>query len=130
MRGWLIAAIVLAALAIGGYQAFELYYPYYASDQLRQAARSTIAVEVLRQRINGVALPQGLRIWPETEGHVRNALLSKAEKFGVPLIEKDIAIWHEGRKVYCRVAWEQEVKLFSFSLGNILFDWTEEVPLN
>ena len=127
MKVWLIALIAFLA-GLLGYEGLKFLHMFWNREALRETARSTLADEVSRNSLRGARLPRSPRIWPETETRLKEVLIKRGMELQIPVGEKDIALWYDESKVYCRVAWTWEIRIFAFSLGPVLSDWTVEVP--
>jgi len=125
MKRWLIA-IVGVALILLGYEASKLWY---ISLTIRGTARSSLQRVVTEKDLQRIRLPDPPHVWPDTEVFIKDILVKKAIELGIPVGEQDIAVWHDNMRLYCRIAWYQELTVLAFSLGSILLDFTEEVPI-
>ena len=126
MTRWLIAILIGIPLVLFAYEASRVVY---ISLTVRETARSTLARLVAERKIQHTQLPDSTRIWPRAEKSIKDVLIKKGNELNIPLDEQDIAIWHDNKNVYCRIAWYQELRVLSFSLGSVLLDFTEEVPI-
>ncbi len=124
MTRWLIAILIGIALLLG----YEASRVLYISITVRETARSTLGRVIFDKRLQQLRLPDPPHVWPDTIAFVKGALVKKAIELEIPLGEEDIAIWHDNRNVYCRIAWYQDLTFLAFTLGSVLLDFTEEVP--
>lgn len=124
MTRWLIAIFIGIALLLG----FEASRVLYISITVRETARSTLGRVIFDKRLQQHRLPDPPHVWPDTIAFVKGALVKKAIELEIPLGDEDIAIWHDNRHIYCRIAWYQELTVLTFSLGSVLLDFTEKVP--
>ena len=124
MTRWLIAIFIGIALLLG----YEASRVLYISITVRETARSTLGRAIFDKRLQQLRLPDPPHVWPDTIAFVKGALVKKAIELEIPLGEEDIAIWHDNRNVYCRIAWYQDLTFLAFTLGSVLLDFTEEVP--
>jgi len=125
MTRWLIAILIGISLVLLGYEASRVLY---ISMTVRATARSTLDRGIFDKRLHQLRLPDPPHVWPDTIAFVKGALVKKAIELEIPLGEEDIAIWHDNRNVYCRIAWYQDLTFLAFTLGSVLLDITEEVP--
>jgi len=125
MTRWLIAILIGIALVLLGYEASRVLY---ISMTVKATARSTLDRGIFDKRLQQLRLPDPPHVWPDTIAFVKGALVKKAIELEIPLGEEDIAIWHDNRNVYCRIAWYQDLTFLAFTLGSVLLDFTEEVP--
>jgi len=125
MKRWLIA-IVGVALILLGYEASKLLY---ISLTIRGTARANLQRVVTEKDLRRIPLPDPPHVWPDTEVFIKGILVKKAIELGIPVGEEDIAVWHDNMRLYCRIAWYQKLSVLAFSLGPILLDFTEEVPI-
>jgi len=124
MKRWLIAIGI--ALILLGYEASKLLY---VSLTIRGTASSSLH-RVITEKINQrIRLPDPPHVWPDTEDFIKDVLVKKAIELEIPIGEEDIAVWHDNRMLFCRIAWNQNLSVLTFSLGSILLDFTEEVPI-
>ena len=126
MKRRLIAIMIGIALVLLGYEASKLLY---ISLTIRGTARSNLDRVVTEKNFQQIRLPDPPHVWPDTEVFIKGILVKKAIELEIPVGEQDIAIWHDNMKLYCRIAWYQELTVLAFSLGSILLDFTEEVPI-
>ena len=124
MRRWLIAIFIGIALLLG----YEASRVLYISMTFRETARSTLGRVIFDKRLQQLRLPDPPHVWPGTMAFVKGTLVKKANELEIPLGEEDIAIWHDNRHIYCRIAWYQDLTFLTFKLGSVLLDFTEEVP--
>ncbi len=125
MTRWLIAILIGISLVLLGYEASRVLY---ISMTVRATARSTLDRMIVDKRLHQQRLPDPPHVWPDTIAFVKGTLVKKAIELEIPLGEEDIAIWHDNRNVYCRIAWYQDLTFLAFTLGSVLLDFTEEVP--
>ncbi len=125
MTRWLIAILIGISLVLLGYEASRVLY---ISMTVKATARSTLDRGIFDKRLQQLRLPDPPHVWPDTIAFVKGALVKKAIELEIPLGEEDIAIWHDNRNVYCRIAWYQDLTFLAFTLGSVLLDFTEEVP--
>ena len=125
MRRWLIAIIIGIALILG----YEASRVLYISMTVRETARSTLDRGIFDKRRLQLRLPDPPHVWPDTIALVKGALIQKAIELEIALGDEDIAIWHDNRHIYCRIAWYQDLTFLAFKLGSVLLDFTEEVPI-
>jgi hypothetical protein len=125
MRRWLIAILIGIALLLG----YEASRVWYISITVREIARSTLDRGIVDKRLRQLRLPDPPHVWPDTIAFVKGALIKKAIELEIALGEEDIAIWHDNRHIYCRLAWYQDLTFLAFKLGSVLLDFTEEVPI-
>ena len=126
MKRWLIAIILGIPLVLLGYEASKVLY---TSLTIRGIARSNLHRVVTEKNVQRIRLPDPPHVWPDTEVFIKDILVKKAIELGIPVGEQDIAVWHDNMRLYCRIAWYQELTVLAFSLGSILLDFTEEVPI-
>ena len=124
MTRWLIAILIGIALLLG----YEAARVWYISITVRETARSILGRAIFDKRLQQLQLPDPPHVWPDTIAFIKGALVKKAIELEIPLGDEDIAIWHDNRHIYCRIAWHQELTVLAFSLGSVLLDITEEVP--
>ncbi len=127
MKRWLIAIILGIPLVLLGYEASKVLY---ISLTIRGTARSNLHRVVTEKDAQRIRLPDPPHVWPDTEVFIKGILVKKAIELEIPVGEQDIAIWHDNVKLYCRIAWYQDLSVLTFSIGSILLDFTEEVPIN
>jgi len=125
MTRWLIAILIGITLVLIGYEATRVLY---ISMTVKETARSTLDRVIFDKRLQQRRLPDPPHVWPGTIALVKGALIKKAIELEIPLGEEDIAIWHDNRNIYCRIAWYQDLTFLTFKLGPVLLDFTEEVP--
>ncbi len=125
MRRWLIAIFIGIALLLG----YEASRVLYISMTVKETARSTLDRGIVDKRLLLLQLPDPPHVWPDTIAFVKGELIKKAIELEIPLGEEDIAIWHDNRHIYCRIAWYQDLTFLAFKLGSVLLDFTEEVPI-
>ncbi len=125
MTRWLIAILIGITLVLLGSEAMRVLY---ISMTVRETARSTLDRVIFDKRLQQLRLPDPPHVWPGTIAFVKGALIKKAIELEIPLGEEDIAIWHDNRNIYCRIAWYQDLTFLAFTLGPVLLDFTEEVP--
>jgi len=126
MKRWLIAIILGIPLVLLGYEASNVLY---ISLTIRGTARSSLQRVVTEKDLQRIRLPAPPHVWPDTVVFIKSILVKKAIELKIPVGEEDIAIWHDNMRLYCRIAWYQELTVLTFSLGSILRDFTEEVPI-
>ncbi len=126
MKRWLIAIILGIPLVLLGYEASKVLY---TSLTIRGIARSNLHRVVTEKNVQRIRLPDPPHVWPDTEIFIKGILVKKGIELEIPLSEQDIAIWHDKVRLYCRIAWYQNLSVLTFSLGSILLDFTEEVPI-
>lgn len=126
MRRWPIAIVIGIALALLGYEASKLLY---VSLTIRGTARSNLHRLVSEKNVQRIRLPDPPLVWPDTEVLIKAILVKKAIELEIPVGEEDIAIWHDNKILFCRIAWYQDLRVFGFSLRSVLLDFTEEVPI-
>ncbi len=124
MRRWLIAILIGIALLLG----YEASRVLYISMTVREIARSTLGRAIVDKNLQQLRLPDPPHVWPDTMAFVKGTLVKKAIELEIPLSNDDIAIWHDNRHIYCRIAWYQDLTFLTFKLGPVLLDFTEEVP--
>jgi len=124
MRRWLIAILIGIALLLG----YEASRVFYISMTVKETARSTLDRGIFDKRLLQQRLPDPPYVWPDTIAFVKGELIKKAIELEIPLDEEDIAIWHDNKNIYCRIAWYQDLTFLTFKLGPVLLDFTEEVP--
>ncbi len=125
MKRWLIATIGIALILLG-YEASTLFY---ISLTIRGTARSSLERVVTEKTLQQTRLPHPPHVWPDTEDFIKGILVNKAIELEIPVGEDDIAVWHDNKMLFCRIAWYQNFSVLTFSLGSILLDFTEEVPI-
>ena len=128
MKIWLVVTLSIILVGLFGYEGLKVFDIYRNKETLQEAARSTLSTEVAQNSLRRIPLPRPPEMWPESEPRIKGALVKRAMELKIPVGEKDIALWHNESTFYCRVAWTQEIRVFAFSLGSVLFDWTIEVP--
>ncbi len=126
MKRWLIAILVGAALILLGYEASKLFY---ISLTIRETARSTLDRVITEKNLQRIRFPDPPHVWPDTEDFIKGVLVKKAIELEIPIGEEDIAVWHDNRTLFCRIAWNQNLSVLTFSLGSTLLDFTEEVSI-
>lgn len=126
MKRWLIAILVGVALILLGYEASKLFY---ISLTIRGTARSSLHRVVTEKNLQQIRLPHPPHVWPDSENFIKGVLVKKAIELEIPVGEEDIAVWHDNRMLFCRIAWNQNLSVLTFSLGSILLDFTEEIPI-
>ena len=122
----LIVILIVTALVLVGYEAATVLY---LTMTVRETARSHLDRAVVEKNLQHVRLPDPPHVWPDSERFLKGVLVKKAIELEIPVGEQDIAIWHDNSKVYCRIAWYQDLKVLTFSFGSMLLDLTEEVPI-
>lgn len=126
MIRWTIAIVIGIALALLGYEASKLLY---VSLTIRGTARSNMHRVATEKHHQQIPLPDPPHVWPDTEVFIKAILVKKAIELEIPVGEEDIAIWHDNKMLFCRIAWSQDLRVFGFSLRSVLLDFTEEVPI-
>jgi hypothetical protein len=127
MKRWLIPILIAIPLALIGYQGLKVSNTYFNSLTLKETARSALAREVVKVR--QVQLPRPPSIWPDSEKLIKHMVIEKGLELHIPLTENDIAVWRDTKNFYCRVAWNHDVKILTFPLRSILFDFTAEASI-
>ena len=96
---------------------------------VREVARSTLGRAILDKNLQQLRIPDPPHVWPDTMTFVKGTLVKKGIELEIALGDEDIAIWHDNRHIYCRIAWYQDLTFLAFKLGSVLLDFTEEVPI-
>ena len=123
---WLILLIAILASLLG-FEGVKFFTMSTDRNGLWETARLTLASEVAMNRLLAIRQPGSPRSGPETETRIKQILVKRGMELHIPVGEKDIALWQDSSKVYCRVAWTQERKIFGVSIGSVLYDRTVEV---
>jgi len=103
-----LGTLILLVVLVGGvYLGFKLIPPYWEYYSLKEAAR---------QGLVSTSAP------PYRDGDVREAVIEKAKRLGVPLGEGDLIFTRDTRSVSIEFSWVREVPLpgriqrFSFAV--------------
>jgi len=120
---------LIGILGVAAYEGVRFGWMLTAQALLKEAARSALAAEVSQHSLQGTPLPRAPRIWPDGEQRIQEKVLKRGGELRVPVGKDDIAIWHDGEKVYCRTVWTREMNVLIHSFGPVVFGWTIEVPV-
>lgn len=129
MRHWLIALLIIIIVALSVYEGVRYLDMRSNRFMFEEAIRPILDKELSPYKLRMALSPEATLIWPESETRIKEILIEKARELRIPVGEQDIALWHDESKVYCRVAWTQEIKILAYTVGSVLYDQTVEVSL-